>query len=192
MVREIAQIVGRETKYPNVLSAILRIGDEEGPRGFFAGLIPYLVADYLVIWLSAGLRYGAERIMQEYKVRRRTLIKTLASQLQVDEPNDEASKKAAKDTRFMLNFAIPFVANSFSYPFSVVSTVLAVSGSGFVFLLLPASVSYLFSLVVSLLPYSPSFVHWQDTYDYLKPYGLARGNRLFLRYGLDLNDGHYV
>lgn len=68
MVREIAQIVGGETKYPNVLRAILRIGDEEGPRGFFAGLVPHLLADYLVIWLVAGLKYAAERTLQELKV----------------------------------------------------------------------------------------------------------------------------
>lgn len=35
--------------------------------------------------------------------------------------------------------------------------------------------------MVSLLPYSPSFSQWQDAYDYLKPHGLTRGNRLFLR-----------
>jgi hypothetical protein len=39
----------------------------------------------------------------------------------------------------------------------------------------------LFSLAVSLLPYAPSFNHWTDTYDYLKPDGLNRGARLFLR-----------
>lgn len=38
-----------------------------------------------------------------------------------------------------------------------------------------------FSLAVSMLPYSPSFHHWTDTYDYLKPNGLTRGARMFLR-----------
>jgi hypothetical protein len=152
MIREIAQIVGREGKYPHALAALLRIGDEEGPRGFFAGLVPQLLADYLVIWGIAGVTFAAERLLQEFKI---------------DDSKDEQAQKAAKDTRFMLKIAIPFVVNSFSYPLNVVSTVLAVNGSG---------------LVVSLLPYSPSFTHWSDAYDYLKPlHGLTRGARLFLR-----------
>jgi len=38
-----------------------------------------------------------------------------------------------------------------------------------------------FSLLVSLLPYSPSFKHWSDAYDYLAPHELRRGAKFFLR-----------
>lgn len=41
--------------------------------------------------------------------------------------------------------------------------------------------AFLFSLVVSLLPYAPLHHHWTDAYHYLKPHGLQRGARLFLR-----------
>eukprot|EP00081_Caenorhabditis_elegans_P028226 NP_871994.1 MiTochondrial Carrier Homolog [Caenorhabditis elegans] len=36
-------------------------------------------------------------------------------------------------------------------------------------------------LAVSFLPYSPSFNNWHGAWDYLRPIGLKRGNRLFLR-----------
>lgn len=64
--------------------------------------------------------------------------------LQIDDTNDEAAKKAAKDTRSVLNLAIPFVANSFSYPLSVVSTVMAVGGSGFAVLVNLSPTAFIF------------------------------------------------
>ena len=36
-------------------------------------------------------------------------------------------------------------------------------------------------LAVSFLPYTPLFNNWQDSYEYLRPHGLKRGARLFLR-----------
>jgi len=43
---------------------------------------------------------------------------------------DESAQKAAEGVGFILDYAIPFVVSSFSYPFNVVSTVMAVTGSG--------------------------------------------------------------
>lgn len=60
MVRQIAQHVGGENKYPNVFASIFRIGSEEGPAGFFSGLIPQLLGGYLTIWSILGLRYGTD------------------------------------------------------------------------------------------------------------------------------------
>uniref|UniRef100_A0A915D1U1 Phenylalanine--tRNA ligase beta subunit n=1 Tax=Ditylenchus dipsaci TaxID=166011 RepID=A0A915D1U1_9BILA len=149
MVREIAQHVGGENKYPNVWSSLWRIGHEEGIAGFFSGLIPDLIAGYITIWAVSGIRYAAERFLE-----------------QAYDKTDEAAVKNAKDVRFVLQYAIPFVVGTLSYPFNVVSTVMAVSGSG---------------LTVSLLPYSPVFSHWNDAYSYMKPYGLSRGKSLFMR-----------
>lgn len=64
MVREIAQHIGGENKYPNVLTSILRIGYEEGPSGYFSGLIPNLLSGYVTILAMAGIRYGAERLIK--------------------------------------------------------------------------------------------------------------------------------
>jgi carrier protein len=151
MIREIAQLIGREQKYNSVIGALYTIGYEEGPRGFFSGLIPALLAQSVTIWGTFALTYGIERVL----VR--------ASR---DNPDDENARKSVKDARRVLNVIVPFFVNAFSYPFSVVSTVMSLNGSG---------------LAVSLLPYSPSFNYWGDAYDYLKPHGLVRGARLFLR-----------
>uniref|UniRef100_A0AC34F4B5 Mitochondrial carrier protein n=1 Tax=Panagrolaimus sp. ES5 TaxID=591445 RepID=A0AC34F4B5_9BILA len=151
MIREIAQLVGHETKYASVIGALYTIGYEEGPRGFFSGLVPALIAQGITIWGTFAFTYVIER----------ALVRGLR-----DKNEDENGRKAIKDARKVFNVVIPFFVNSFSYPFGVVSTLMSVSGSG---------------LAISLLPYSPAFSHWGDLYDYLKPHGLLRGARLFLR-----------
>lgn len=50
MVREIAQHIGGESKYTNVLLGLLRVGDEEGLPGLFSGLVPMLVGSLIRTW----------------------------------------------------------------------------------------------------------------------------------------------
>lgn len=149
MIREIAQHVGGESKYTNVFQSLLRIGQEEGPTGLFSGIIPDLIAGYLALWGVTFIRYGAERFLENSF-----------------DKNDEAAVKVVKDSRFALQYIIPMIVGTVSYPFNVVSTVMAVHGSG---------------LAISLLPYSPLFSFWQDAYSYLDPAGLKRGGRMFFR-----------
>lgn len=54
MIRQIAQIVGDELKYHNVLSSLRLIGIEEGPKGLFSLVfnIPLILAK-IVIELGA-------------------------------------------------------------------------------------------------------------------------------------------
>lgn len=151
MIRQIAQLIGNETKYGGVFSSIRLIGIEEGPAGLFSGLVPQIVGDVIVVFGSAALTFGAERAL------------VLSGMY---EKNDQKSVKEVEDIRRFSSLAIPFVMNSFGYPYQVVSTVMAVVGSG---------------LAVSLLPYAPSFVDWHSAWEYLSPHGLKRGARLFLR-----------
>jgi len=150
MVREIAQHIGGEYKYPNVFLGLLRVGDEEGLPGFFSGIVPILIANLIRTWGIAGLGYAASRL----------LIKA------EKDSTDEDGKEAVRNLRKYTPYLIPFTVNAFSYPFEVCATVFAVVGS---------------HLAVSMVPYAPSFNHWTETYDYLKPAGLGRGARLFLR-----------
>ncbi|EJD75695.1 hypothetical protein LOAG_17220 [Loa loa] len=154
MIRQIAQIVGGELKYHNVLSSLRLVGVEEGPKGLFSGLIPQLIAEYLSIWGIHFVLFGIERI-------------TLRAQQDAIRSNNKEEENFVVSTRKMLHLIAPVFVNSFTYPFQVVSTVMAVAGSG---------------LVVSMLPYSPPFAMWQDAYDYLLPVnGLKRGSRIFWR-----------
>ncbi|VDK72296.1 unnamed protein product [Litomosoides sigmodontis] len=154
MIRQIAQIVGDELKYHNVLSSLRLIGIEEGPKGLFSGLIPNLIAEYLSIWGIQFVLYGIERI-------------TLRAQQDAIRSNNKEEENFVVSTRKLLHLIAPLFVNSFTYPFQVVSTVMAVGGSG---------------LLVSMLPYSPPFALWQDAYDYLLPInGLKRGSRIFWR-----------
>ncbi|KAI1726273.1 mitochondrial carrier like protein 2 [Ditylenchus destructor] len=150
MVREIAQHIGHEGKYPDVFRALIRIGRDEGPPGFFSGLVPELIAGLITIWGCASVRYGVERFLEN-----------------AFDKNDEIQVKTLKDTRNLMHYVIPLAVNAFSYPFMVVSTVMALNGS---------------CLSASQYPYVPLFSHWSDAYDYFKQWnGLTRGSRMFLR-----------
>ncbi|EPB75351.1 hypothetical protein ANCCEY_05565 [Ancylostoma ceylanicum] len=151
MVRQIAQLIGHESKYGGVFSSVRVIGLEEGPGGLFSGLVPQICGEIVIVFGTAALIYAAERAIVHAGLY---------------EKKDEKSVKEVEDLRKFTNLAIPFVVNSFGYPYQVVSTVMAVAGSG---------------LAVSFLPYAPSFVNWHSAWDYLTPHGLKRGARLFLR-----------
>uniref|UniRef100_A0A915BAM2 Alanine--tRNA ligase n=1 Tax=Parascaris univalens TaxID=6257 RepID=A0A915BAM2_PARUN len=153
MVRKVAQLIGGETKYGDVISSFYLIGREEGPVGFFSGLVPQIIAEFITIWGVHSLVYAVERGI-----------------LRAQEPQqveDADREEFLTSTKKVLHLVAPFIVNTFSYPYSVVSTVMAVSGSG---------------LAISMLPYSPAFSVWQDAWYYLLPIqGLKRGARMFYR-----------
>lgn len=64
MIREIAQIVGGETKYPNIFKSFMQIGNEEGITGFFSGLISNLLAEYITIWGISIISYSVDSILR--------------------------------------------------------------------------------------------------------------------------------
>ncbi|MFH4976908.1 hypothetical protein AB6A40_003617 [Gnathostoma spinigerum] len=151
-IRKVAQIVGGETKYTNVLSSLYLIGKEEGPKGLFAGIIPQILTELITVWGAAVLYYGLERAV---------------TRLKLENEGDQASEEALESARKAVSLTVPFIVNTFAYSYSVVSVVMAVSGSG---------------LAVSMLPYSPSFNTWYDAWNYLEPIqGLKRGARMFFR-----------
>ncbi|MEQ2261842.1 Mitochondrial carrier 2, partial [Xenotaenia resolanae] len=50
-LRCMVQFIGRETKYSGLFDSIVTVYREEGVLGFFAGLIPRLLADILSLWM---------------------------------------------------------------------------------------------------------------------------------------------
>ncbi|TKR58013.1 hypothetical protein L596_030641 [Steinernema carpocapsae] len=154
MVRQIGQLIGGELKYYGLIPSMLRIGREEGPAGYFSGLVPALIAEAVQIWGVHTLIWTIERGIVH------------ADKNGMFEDN-EHGRSAKKGARKLTKLLAPFAINAYSYPFQVVSTVMATIGSG---------------LAVSMLPYAPSFGMWQNAYTYLKPNGgLKRGARMFLR-----------
>lgn len=63
MVREIAQYIGNEDKYHNVLSSFITINLEEGYQGFFRGFVPQLISNYMMIWASSTICFAIMRVL---------------------------------------------------------------------------------------------------------------------------------
>jgi len=156
MARQIAQILNesKEVKYTNVLQSLSMIGHEEGPGGLFSGLIPDMICACISVWGIASLSYINDRFT-EYYIRNYVNLA------------EEQVNRLRSLSYFGSTFLIQPWIKSFAYKYSVVSTVMATFGSG---------------LYVSMLPYSPTFTNWIDTFEYLKlTRGLDRGYSFYYR-----------
>uniref|UniRef100_A0AC35TQ39 Mitochondrial carrier protein n=1 Tax=Rhabditophanes sp. KR3021 TaxID=114890 RepID=A0AC35TQ39_9BILA len=151
-VREVAQIIGGESKYTHVISSLYKIGHEEGPKGFFSGLTAAIVGTGAMVVATHVLSFAIDRLILQVPV----------DPSSTQEDHVEKTKK----TRGIIHKIIPFAVGNFSYPYQVVATVMSVAGS---------------NLLCSLLPYTPPFYHWQDVHSYLGPVGVTRGARMFMR-----------
>uniref|UniRef100_A0A0N5BF74 Mitochondrial carrier n=1 Tax=Strongyloides papillosus TaxID=174720 RepID=A0A0N5BF74_STREA len=152
-VRQVAQIIGQENKYTNVIRDMYTIGNEEGLKGFFSGLTAAIVATSTTVALSHLCSFILER----------SLLKLPRQDNETEEENISKIKR----TRSIAGNLIPLFCNSLSYQYQLVSSIMAVSGS---------------QLVCSLLPYTPQYNHYEDFIDYLKPSGsITRGSKLFFR-----------
>ncbi|XP_008631474.1 PREDICTED: mitochondrial carrier homolog 2 [Corvus brachyrhynchos] len=142
-LRCMVQFIGRETKYSGTLSAFTTIYREEGILGFFAGLIPRLLGDILSLWLCNMLAY---------------LINTYALENGVSTMTEMKSYSQA---------VTGFFASMLTYPFVLVSNLMAVNNCG---------------LAGGLLPYAPTYSSWLDCWSQLHREGnMSRGNSLFFR-----------
>ncbi|CAO1340330.1 unnamed protein product [Diamesa serratosioi] len=138
-VRMMAQFVGQEVKYQTIFGSIATIYKDEGILGFFKGLIPRLVFDLSCVILASTATYYVGRHFIKEKEGR----------------------------TYFGNFS-SFVCTSIFYPLNVVSTCMAVGGSG---------------LKAGMPPLMPVFNGWRDCYNILKSTGdHKRGSSLFFRY----------
>ncbi|NWY60321.1 MTCH2 protein, partial [Chionis minor] len=161
-LRCMVQFIGRETKYSGTLSAFATIYREEGILGFFAGLIPRLLGDILSLWLCNMLAY---------------LINTYALENGVRAPRPAGGGQGGLGAALMVSTMTEmksysqavtgFFASMLTYPFVLVSNLMAVNNCG---------------LAGGLLPYAPTYSSWLDCWSQLHREGnMSRGNSLFFR-----------
>ncbi|CAO2612393.1 Mitochondrial carrier homolog 2, partial [Lemmus lemmus] len=142
-LRSMVQFIGREAKYCGLCDSILTIYREEGIVGFFAGLIPRLLGDIISLCLCNSLAY---------------LINTYALDSGVSTMNEMKSYSQA---------VTGFFASMLTYPFVLVSNLMAVNNCG---------------LAGGSPPYSPIYSSWIDCWCMLQKVGnMSRGNSLFFR-----------
>ncbi|NXO40823.1 MTCH2 protein, partial [Locustella ochotensis] len=166
-LRCMVQFIGRETKYSGTLSAFATIYREEGILGFFAGLIPRLLGDILSLWLCNMLAY---------------LINTYALENGVGSAPGSGPRPPSGGIQVLLllpqvstmtemksysQAVTGFFASMLTYPFVLVSNLMAVNNCG---------------LAGGLLPYAPTYSSWLDCWSQLHREGnMSRGNSLFFR-----------
>ncbi|KAK2509348.1 hypothetical protein MC885_019545 [Smutsia gigantea] len=123
--------------------SVVTIYREEGILGFFAGLIPRLLGDIISLWLCNSLAY---------------LVNTYALDSGVSTMNEMKSYSQA---------VTGFFASMLTYPFVLVSNLMAVNNCG---------------LAGGSPPYSPIYTSWIDCWCMLQKEGnMSRGNSLFFR-----------
>uniref|UniRef100_A0A3B5MR49 Uncharacterized protein n=1 Tax=Xiphophorus couchianus TaxID=32473 RepID=A0A3B5MR49_9TELE len=142
-LRCMVQFIGRETKYSGMLDSIVTIYREEGIWGFFAGLVPRLLADVLSLWICNLLAH---------------VINTYA----IDD-----SMSHTGEIRNCSQAVTGFFASMLTYPFVLVSHLMAVNNCG---------------LAGGMPPYASVYPTWVDCWKHLSREGnLGRGNSLFFR-----------
>uniref|UniRef100_A0A4W5P2Z0 Mitochondrial carrier homolog 2 n=1 Tax=Hucho hucho TaxID=62062 RepID=A0A4W5P2Z0_9TELE len=142
-LRCMVQFIGRETKYSGVFDSIVTVYKNEGVLGFFAGLIPRLLGDVLSLWICNMLAH---------------LINTYA----IDD-----SMSHTGEIKNCSQAVTGFFASMLTYPFVLVSNLMAVNDCG---------------LAGGLPPYASTYPTWVDCWRHLSLEGnMSRGNSLFFR-----------
>uniref|UniRef100_A0A4W4FVU1 Mitochondrial carrier homolog 2 n=1 Tax=Electrophorus electricus TaxID=8005 RepID=A0A4W4FVU1_ELEEL len=142
-LRCMVQFIGREAKYSGVFDSIVTIYREEGILGFFAGLIPRLLGDIISLWICNILAH---------------LINTYA----IDD-----SMSHTGEIKNCSQAMTGFFASMLTYPFVLVSNLMAVNNCG---------------LAGGLPPYAAVYPTWVDCWRHLsRECNMSRGNSLFFR-----------
>ncbi|NWR39558.1 MTCH2 protein, partial [Tachuris rubrigastra] len=161
-LRCMVQFIGRETKYSGTLSAFATIYREEGILGFFAGLIPRLLGDILSLWLCNMLAY----LINTYALENGVWILGSGG-TGAGGGNLQEMVSTMAEMKSYSQAVTGFFASMLTYPFVLVSNLMAVNNCG---------------LAGGLLPYAPTYSSWLDCWSQLHREGnMSRGNSLFFR-----------
>lgn len=138
MARNMAQFVGGEKEYNGIISSIGVILRHDGLPGFFKGIIPRLMGETVNLVVTGVSTY----MLNKYVIQ---------------------DKKASIYTAAFVGL----VVNQLAYPFSLVSTIMMISGSG---------------LIAALPPNMPEYSSWIACWSNLESIGqLKRGSSLLWR-----------
>ncbi|NWZ52460.1 MTCH2 protein, partial [Haliaeetus albicilla] len=166
-LRCMVQFIGRETKYSGTLSAFATIYREEGVLGFFAGLIPRLLGDILSLWLCNMLAYLINTYALENGGGRTLLWGDSMAPWGLKVPFLLPQVSTMAEMKSYSQAVTGFFASMLTYPFVLVSNLMAVNNCG---------------LAGGLLPYAPTYSSWLDCWSQLHREGnMSRGNSLFFR-----------
>uniref|UniRef100_A0A8C1BDB5 Mitochondrial carrier homolog 2 n=1 Tax=Cyprinus carpio carpio TaxID=630221 RepID=A0A8C1BDB5_CYPCA len=127
-LRCMVQFIGREAKYSGVFDSIVTIYREEGILGFFAGLIPRLLGDILSLWICNMLAH---------------FINTYA----IDDSTSHTG-----EIKNCSQAVTGFFASMLTYPFVLVSNLMAVNNCG---------------LAGGLPPYAAIYPNWLHCWSHL-------------------------
>ncbi|RXN17295.1 26S protease regulatory subunit 6A [Labeo rohita] len=127
-LRCMVQFIGREAKYSGVFDSIVTIYREEGILGFFAGLIPRLLGDVLSLWICNMLAH---------------FINTYA----IDDSTSHTG-----EIKNCSQAVTGFFASMLTYPFVLVSNLMAVNNCG---------------LAGGLPPYAAVYPNWLHCWSHL-------------------------
>lgn len=142
-LRSMAQFIGQEQKYSswNIFQNAREIYVNEGLGGFFVGLIPRWLLEVSTILITNAI------------------VHVLRTQISLQ-----------RDVLPAYQYVAAMIAQSVTYPFSVVTTVSAINRSG---------------LAGARVSVTPVYSNWQDAYKYLRnTQQLKRGSSLFFRTAL--------
>jgi len=143
MVRSMAQFVGGEDKYNGICASVVTIYKEEGLLGFFAGLLPRLVGEVLTVWMVNTLLH----VLENYLIPK---------------------SQSPKGVKSYATAVCTMLVSQLTYPLTVVSNVMAVSGT---------------QLAAGNPPNMEKYGCWLDCFSDLRAKGqLKRGSSLFWRY----------
>ncbi|CAK5045070.1 unnamed protein product [Meloidogyne enterolobii] len=155
-IRQIAQLIGNETKYLpiNPFQPLLLIGAEEGPPGLFSGLMPVIVNGLISVWGTTICIYLVDIVYNKMVIKLKMKVEEDWENLHPYEKQQLAEHlQLCVLLRYnVCNLIVPSLVGFVQYPFKLCSNLMAAAGSG---------------LLASLLPYSPTFNNWFDTYNYL-------------------------
>jgi len=170
MIRSMVQFIGRETKYNTVFSSVREIWEHDGILGFFSGLIPRLVGEVITIWMTAMFSQLLKKYlledhaeMNDYTgaacgpIKRRYL-----KFIQVKNERKKPNKMESAKLKYM-----QLVVSNFTYPFTLVANIMAVTNSG---------------LEAGSPPHMQHYTGWLECYSHLSQLGdTKRGAASFRR-----------